>query len=131
MSAFYGDIKNSNRISLIFDKIYHNRAEMDDSCIGDGIFNGRFVLIDYGQLKTFPFTRVFPTEEEYTAGVKVGKYYRVTLASYNNTDYGDIGYDPNSVETYKDQIDPYNPTEDIYFIKRESLLDTRTLTTVP
>lgn len=130
MSAFYGDIKNSNRISLIFDKIYRSRAEMDDSCMGDGIFNGRFVLIDYGQAKAFPFTRVFPTEEEYKAGVKVGKYYQLEVASPEHTDYGDLGFNPNSVKQYSSSH-PYKPTEDIYFIKRDSLLDMKTLTAAP
>jgi hypothetical protein len=48
MSSFYGNIKNSNRISLIFDKIYTSRTEMETECTGDGIFNNRFILIDYG-----------------------------------------------------------------------------------
>ena len=32
MSSFYGNIKNSNRISLIFDKVYTSRTEMEKEC---------------------------------------------------------------------------------------------------
>ena len=57
MSSFYGNIKSIIRSPFVFDKIYPNRKEMEDSLlhtdengkiIGDGIFINRYVLINYG-----------------------------------------------------------------------------------
>lgn len=130
MSSFYGNIKNSNRISLIFDKVYTSRTEMEKECTGDGIFNNRFILIDYGQKTTVPFTRVFPTQEEYEKGVLIGKYYKVTFVPPNNTQYGQLGYDPTSFKPYTSD-EEYNLSENRYFIARESLLDSKTLNVEP
>lgn len=130
MSSFYGNIKNSNRISLIFDKIYTSRTEMEEECAGDGIFNNRFVLIDYGQKTTVPFTRVFPTQEEYEIGVLARKYYKVTFVPPNNTEYGHLGYIPDSFIPYTSD-EEYSLSENRYFIARESLLDSKTLNVEP
>ena len=130
MSSFYGNIKNSNRISLIFDKIYTSRTEMETECTGDGIFNNRFILIDYGQKTTVPFTRVFPTQEEYEKGVLTGKYYKVTFVPPNNTLYGQLGYDPTTFKPYT-RDEAYDLSKNRYFIARESLLDSKTLNVEP
>jgi hypothetical protein len=45
--GFYGNITNTNKSSLQFDKTYANRAEMDENCDHDGVFVGRYVLVDY------------------------------------------------------------------------------------
>ena len=45
--GFYGSITNNTKSQFSFDKIYPNRATMDDSVYTDGIFVGRFVLVDY------------------------------------------------------------------------------------
>lgn len=47
--GFYGNISSVNKSTFQFDKIYSNRAEMEDSCKDDGIFIGRYVLVDYDQ----------------------------------------------------------------------------------
>lgn len=130
MSSFYGNIKNSNRISLIFDKIYTSRTEMEKECAGDGIFNNRFIFIDYGQKTTVPFTRVFPTQEEYETGVLTGKYYKVTFVPPNNTLYGQLGYDPTTFKPYT-RDEEYDLSKNRYFIARESLLDSKTLNVEP
>ena len=44
--GFYGNISN-NRATFQFDKVYHNRKEMDENCTKDGVFVGRYVLVDY------------------------------------------------------------------------------------
>lgn len=50
--GFYGNITNTNRTQFVFDKTYSNRAEMDAACSaekGDGVYIGRYVLIDYDE----------------------------------------------------------------------------------
>lgn len=61
--GFYGNITNVNKTSLTFDKIYANRYEMDQavqSPEGDGIYVGRFVLVDYNEgVPAHNYTRVY------------------------------------------------------------------------
>ena len=47
--GFYGNISSVNKSTFQFDKIYPNRKEMDDACEADGIFIGRYVLVDYNE----------------------------------------------------------------------------------
>mgnify|MGYP007037158350 CR=1 FL=1 len=45
--GFYGNITNTNKTQFTFDKIYSSRKAMDDNANGDGIYLGRYVLIEY------------------------------------------------------------------------------------
>lgn len=45
--GFYGQITNSNKASFTFDKTYPNRSAMENACQNDGVFLGRYVLIEY------------------------------------------------------------------------------------
>ena len=45
--GFYGHITNVQRTSMSFDRIYPNRYTMDASVKNDGIYAGRYVLIEY------------------------------------------------------------------------------------
>ena len=52
--GFYGNIMNTTKSQFSFDKIYQNRTVMENSlidefgnAISDGVFIGRFVLVDY------------------------------------------------------------------------------------
>lgn len=48
--GFYGNISNTVKTTFQFDKIYSNHTQMDERCaLGDGVFPGRYVLIDYDQ----------------------------------------------------------------------------------
>lgn len=47
--GFYGNITNTSKTTFSFDKIYANRRDMDADCaLGDGVFLGRYVLVEYG-----------------------------------------------------------------------------------
>ena len=46
--AFYGRATNESKTSMTFDRIYPNRVTMDASAATDGVFAGRFVLVEYG-----------------------------------------------------------------------------------
>ena len=45
--GFYGNITNTSRTSFQFDKTYPSRYSMDRSVASDGVFIGRYVLIEY------------------------------------------------------------------------------------
>lgn len=45
--AFYGNITNTSKTTFSFDKTYSNRYEMDLNANRDGVFVGRYVLVDY------------------------------------------------------------------------------------
>lgn len=45
--GFYGHISNVQRTSMTFDKIYPNRTIMDASVHTDGVYAGRYVLVEY------------------------------------------------------------------------------------
>lgn len=55
--GFYGNIKSTSRTQFSFDKTYSSRAEMENSMATDGIYAGRFVLIEYDKstdVSSFP-----------------------------------------------------------------------------
>ena len=81
--GFYGNIAKT---SLTFDKIYANRYEMDQavqSPEGDGIYVGRFVLVDYNK------------------GIPANNYarvYQLGYSGYNNNFYFEDNNDDTQSE---------------------------------
>lgn len=47
MAGFYGNISASNRTAFTFDRVYGTRKVMDEQAGGDGVFLGRYVLVEY------------------------------------------------------------------------------------
>lgn len=47
--GFYGNITSATKVGFSFDKIYPNRRDLETYCKTDGVYLGRFVLIDYDQ----------------------------------------------------------------------------------
>lgn len=47
--GFYGNITNTSKTQFQFDKIYSNRYDMERSIGFDGIYAGRYVLVEYDQ----------------------------------------------------------------------------------
>lgn len=45
--GFYGNITNTVKTNLQFDKKYCNRFELESKCAGDGVLSGRYVLVEY------------------------------------------------------------------------------------
>lgn len=77
--GFYGNIKNTSRTQFSFDKVYANRVEMDTMASLDGIYAGRFVLIEYDTAATPAF---------YPAGyLKDGIVYTAIPNTANGTVY--------------------------------------------
>lgn len=52
--GFYGNITNTSNTTFQFDKIYPNRLSMDANVNNDGIFIGRYVLVEYDQDAAYP-----------------------------------------------------------------------------
>lgn len=61
--GFYGNITSTNKTQFTFDRIYPSRFVMNENInvkgpdgllAGDGVFVGRFVLVDYGDGTYFP-----------------------------------------------------------------------------
>ena len=47
--GFYGNVTNTSKTTFSFDLIYPSRSEMDSQADKDGVFLGRYVLVDYGE----------------------------------------------------------------------------------
>ncbi len=48
MASFYGNsLGAGNKVAFQFDKIYQTRYAMDVACASDGVFLGRYVLVEY------------------------------------------------------------------------------------
>ena len=57
--GFYGNITNTSKTNFVFDKIYSNRYTMDNRANDDGIFIGRYVLVEYGVQTADSFIRAY------------------------------------------------------------------------
>ena len=57
--GFYGNITNTSKTNFVFDKIYTNRKAMDSNISKDGIFIGRYVLVEYGEITEDSFIRAY------------------------------------------------------------------------
>lgn len=86
MSSFYGNIKFNNQTPLIYDKIYTSRSQMEDECHSDGIFNGRYVLVSYGDIRYTPYHKIEPMNEaDFANAIKAGNiYYILETTTTNN-----------------------------------------------
>lgn len=45
--SFYGNISNAGKTQMSFDRVYPNRKIMEENAPMDGVFVGRFVLVEY------------------------------------------------------------------------------------
>lgn len=45
--GFYGNISNTSKTTFSFDIVYPSRGAMDAAAQDDGVFLGRYVLIEY------------------------------------------------------------------------------------
>ena len=80
--GFYGNISNVNKTNMTFDKIYSNRKSMDESCALDGVYTGRYVLVEYEQyypLDTFTKIYKLSGSAEGEFSTTYTKYSRLTI----------------------------------------------------
>lgn len=93
--GFYGNITNTSKTQFQFDRTYPNRATMEANLTTDGIYAGRYVLIEYDTdlSKTLDtFTRVyFSNGMAYTAP----DFSFVSRVNKKNIGFGDIVFESN------------------------------------
>lgn len=97
--GFYGNITNTARTQFQFDRIYANRYEMVKNQTTDGIYAGRYVLVEYDSdthLDTFLQVSVTGTNMYYTP---TGANQR-TLLTYENLAGHTITYTINTDGSY-------------------------------
>lgn len=100
MSSFYGNIKFNNQTPLIFDKIYTSRTEMERECHSDGIFNGRFILISYGDIQYTPYYKLPPLgEDQFNNLIDAGYHFFIPANKSELEKYPD-GFKPVGKEDY-------------------------------
>jgi hypothetical protein len=90
--GFYGNITNTSKTQFQFDRTYPNRATMESTINVDGIYAGRYVLIEYDSslertLDTFP--RVYMQNNIAYFADKSGQR---TMVTRKDVDLGDIVY---------------------------------------
>lgn len=58
--GFYGKVEHTDKLNFVIDKIYPNRKTMDEEVNNDGVFIGRYVLIEYEQaINNSPYLRLY------------------------------------------------------------------------
>ena len=62
--GFYGNTTNTSKTQFQFDKIYSNRRTMDISAANDGIYMGRYVLVDYGEEENNIFKTFYVKDDD-------------------------------------------------------------------
>ena len=100
--GFYGHITNVQRTSMTFDRIYPNRFTMDEKASNDGVYAGRYVLVEYDQ----PIDKSFlPRFIQFDGLLYMPPPVR---QSYNSEDA-----DPTSPTSYLVKLIPYQINLDI------------------
>ena len=121
--GFYGNITNTSRTQFQFDRTFPNRAVMDNLIGTDGVYIGRFVLVEYDKDLAADWCTVayqktengvkhfytgadlsYESELLYTVGnIQTGKYIRVP-GSFYDTDGTYISYNKDNPEITFDII---------------------------
>ena len=90
--GFYGHITNMQKTSMTFDRTYSNRTAMDKGAATDGVYAGRYVLIEYDN----------PLDATLLAGVVHfdGMLYGIPTLKQSSE------YDANDPNTYLEKLEP-------------------------
>ena len=120
--GFYGNITNTSRTQFVFDRTYSNRAQMDSFANADGVYIGRYVLVEYDTTLAADWcTDVYmddgvfytsPLKENNTkilygvGNIVAGKYLRVPAAYIDPVTKKEIihNFDAMAENKYKDLI---------------------------
>lgn len=81
--GFYGNITNTAKTTFSFDHIYTTRVDMDTYANTDGVFLGRYVLVDYDEE---PIKAYFNPEDSYfynTANFNIATKIKITPKNQN------------------------------------------------
>ena len=86
--GFYGNITNTSNTTFSFDRIYPNRLSMDANASNDGIFIGRYVLVEYQQDATYPV--VYIKNNKFYSSPNCETISRIKFLSGKRTEDSDI-----------------------------------------
>lgn len=117
--GFYGNITNTSNTTFSFDRIYPNRLSMDANANNDGIFIGRYVLVEYEQSAAYPNIYInngkyysSPNFEEVTR-IKYKSGSRPASDTSNDVFYlGEFGQKQESEKIYFYMCDGYETVEE-------------------
>lgn len=104
--GFYGNITNTSNTTFQFDRIYPNRLAMDANANNDGIFIGRYVLVEYDNKATI--SNIFVDIDNPVKIIDEEKYYY----AYTTDNFNDI----NTRIQYKPNNRGENKNVDTYFL---------------
>lgn len=104
--GFYGNITNTSNTTFSFDRIYPNRLAMDANANNDGIFIGRYVLVEYDNKATI--SNIFVDTQHPVKTVDGEKYYY----AYTTNNFTDI----NTRIQYKPNNRGENKNINVYFL---------------
>lgn len=83
--GFYGKINNNNATQFVIDRIYPNRWEMEEALRDqeepDGVFIGRYVLIEYGHSLTQLFKKIVQVKNDKGELIEEDRFYFSRLMS--------------------------------------------------
>ena len=93
--GFYGNITNTSKTQFQFDRIYSNRAAMENKMYVDNVYAGRYVLVEYDSApelgafsRVYFFSGIAYTSPNHEIGTGITK---------NDVNYGDIRFSADNV----------------------------------
>lgn len=108
--GFYGNITNTARTQFQFDKTYPNRYEMEQKTKIDGIYAGRYILIEYDSNVKFDYMRrVWKKSDGYHTQDSIDPK---TLLVDGDIEVGEIVY---TVITSPDRVDPRDFKDCVFY----------------
>lgn len=97
--GFYGNITNVNKSTFQFDRVYPNKATMEQFCSNDDVYIGRYVLVDYN-LDTLNLDGPNQTPEDIVNGANVIIGYDLKVKGPNDVNEVSAIYDNGSPVLY-------------------------------
>lgn len=108
--GFYGNIRNTTNNSFKFDLIYSNRTVMEQNANLDGIFGGRFVLVEYDQaMSEVPIRDGGINYKIYKVDNKFYTDFKVTKKENQIYEYNDDGDVISSIRELQGYYLSYTP----------------------
>ena len=89
--GFYGNITNTSNTTFNFDRIYPNRLAMDANVNNDGIFIGRYVLVEYQRDAAYPvvYTQMVEGKLQFYSSPNCEDLSRIKFLSGNREETSD------------------------------------------
>ena len=106
--GFYGNITNTSNTTFQFDRIYPNRLTMDANVNNDGIFIGRYVLVEYQENAGYP--NIYVKDGKFYSSPNCEEITRIKFLSGTPNDTSQDGF-------YLNEIGQHQETEITTFYK--------------